>query len=102
MQIFYFLLGALTIAGGVQGFLAGSKASLIAAGILGGLIVAGGVLLGSQPTLAMILALVGSLGIAGKFVPDFLKKGRALWPAGTLALLSVIGIVWTIVGLVQK
>ena len=96
MQIFYFVFGAITIAAGVQGMLAGSKVSLIAAGILGGLILAGGFLLPTNTTVALILALIGSVGIAGKFIPTFLKKGRAIWPAGTLAILSVISIAITI------
>ncbi|MDB6173887.1 MAG: Transrane protein [Chthoniobacteraceae bacterium] len=102
MQIFFYVFGAVTIAAAVQGAVAGSIISLIAGGILGALVLAGGYLLPTQPTTALILALVGSIGIAGKFVPTYLKKGRAIWPAGILALLSVIGIIVAIVGFVQK
>ncbi|MES2569663.1 MAG: TMEM14 family protein [Verrucomicrobiota bacterium] len=102
MQIFYYLFGSITIAAGIQGAMAGSKVSLIAGGILGLLIVAGGHLLPSHPTAALVLALIGCLGVAGKFVPTYLKKGRAIWPAGILAILGIIGILVTIVGFVQR
>ncbi len=90
MQIFYYLFGAITLAAAFQGALAGSMISLVAGGILGALIIAGGFLWGS--TTGVILAMLGSFGIAGKFLPDFFKKGRVLWPAGVLGLLGVVGI----------
>jgi uncharacterized membrane protein (UPF0136 family) len=102
MQFFYYLFGAITIAAAVQGALAGSPISLVAGGILGALIVAGGYLWNSNVPLGMILALVGSIGIAGRFVPAFLKKGYVIWPAGTLALLSVVGVVLAIVALATR
>ncbi len=101
MQIFFYLFGAITIAGAIQGFMAGSKASLIAGGILGTLILVGAFLSKSNPMVGLILVMVGSLGIAGKFVPNFFK-GFAIWPAGTLALLSVIAIVLATIALVKK
>jgi hypothetical protein len=96
---YYFIFGAIIIAAGFQGFLKGSKASLIAALILGGLVIAGTILGG---TIGSILALVGSLGIAGKFLPAFLKakdKGAALWPAGVLGIMAVVALVMIIRGL---
>jgi hypothetical protein len=75
MQYFYFLFGAVTIAAAIQGAIAGSMVSLIAGGLL---------------------------GVAGKFVPDFLKKGYAIWPAGVLGVLGVIGVVLTLVGFFRK
>jgi uncharacterized membrane protein (UPF0136 family) len=102
MQYFHFLFGAITLAAAIQGGLAGSKISLIAGGILGALVIAGGALSNSHSTLALILALVGSLGVTGKFLPDFLKKGYAIWPAGVLAALGVISVILTVVGLIRK
>jgi hypothetical protein len=93
MNNFFLIFGVIIIAAGFQGFLKGSKASLIAAGILGGLVIAGTLVGG---TLGTVLALVGSLGIAGKFVPGFMKakdKGAALWPAGVLSVLSLVALV---------
>ncbi len=100
MQNFYFVFGLITLAAAIQGAIAGSKISLIAGGVLGGLVLAGGCLYGS--TLALILALIGSLGIAGKFMPDFLKKGKKIWPAGTLGLLGVVSLVLTVLTFVRR
>lgn len=104
LKPYLFIFGAIVIAAGIQGMLAGSMISLIAAGILGGLILAGGFMLGTKTTVALILALIGSVGVAGKFLPTFLKssnKGAAIWPAGVLAILSVIGIVLTVMQLIR-
>lgn len=99
LKTYLLIFGAIILAGGFQGFLKGSKASLIASAILGGLVIAGALLLGSSTTLALILALVGSLGIAGKFVPGYMKAGdkvAALWPAGVLGALSVVALVMVV------
>ena len=90
---YLFVFGVIIIAAGIQGFLKGSKASLIAAGILGALVLVGSQLAG---TVGAILALVGSLGIAGKFVPAFFKapdKAKAIWPAGILGAMAIAAIV---------
>lgn len=96
LKTYLFVFGIVVVAAGVQGFLKGSKASLIAAGALGALILIGAYLLGEKPTVGFILALVGALGIAGRFIPAFLKasdKAAAIWPAGVMAILSVIALV---------
>ena len=97
---YLFVFGVIIIAAGVQGFLKGSKASLIAAGILGALVLVGSQMAG---TLGAVLALVGSLGIAGKFVPAFLRapdKGKAIWPAGILGAMAVVAIILIIRALI--
>ena len=99
LKTYLLIFGALILAGGIQGLLAGSKASIIAASILGGLVIAGALLQASSPTAGNIMVLVGAAGIAGKFVPGFLKaanKGAALWPAGVLGLLGVVALVWVV------
>ena len=99
LNTYLLIFGALILAGGIQGLLAGSKASIIAASILGGLVIAGALLQASSPTAGNIMVLVGAIGIAGKFVPGFLKaanKGAALWPAGVLGLLSIVALVWVV------
>ncbi len=105
LKTFLLIFGVVVIAGGVQGFLAGSKASLIAAGILGALIIAGALLLGQKPTMGLVLALVGAVGVAGRFVPAYLKaddKLGALWPAWVMAVLSVVALAWVIKTLAGK
>jgi len=96
LKNYLLVFGIIIVAAGFQGFLKGSKASLIAASILGGMVIAGSLLLLSNTTVALVLALVGSLGIAGKFLPGYLKaadKGKALWPAGVLGVLSIVALV---------
>lgn len=101
-KTYYFIFGAITVAAAIQGAMAGSMISLVAGGVLGGLILAGGFLLAAKTQLALILALVGAIGVAGKFIPDFFKKGHAIWPAGTLGLLSLISIGLTIAAFAKK
>jgi hypothetical protein len=70
---------------------------MIAAGILGGCVLVGAHL-GSM--LGTVLILVGSAGVAGKFLPAFLKaknKAGALWPAGVLGVMGAVAIVWVLV-----
>jgi hypothetical protein len=105
LKTYFFIFGVIILAAGVQGLLAGSVVSIIAAGILGALVIIGGALLGTKTTLALVLALVGALGIAGKFLPAFLKapdKGAVIWPAGILAILAVISILLTIGAFIRR
>ena len=99
------VFGAVILAAGIQGLLAGSVVAIIASGVLGGLVLAGAFLLSTKMTVALILALIGALGIAGKFLPAFLKapdKAAAIWPAGILAILAVISLVLTMQALLKK
>jgi uncharacterized membrane protein (UPF0136 family) len=97
-----FLFGALTIAGGVVGYVkAKSKASLIAGGISGLLLLVAAYLMNSGHFLAgQILALVLSVLLAGRFVPAFLKTRKPM-PAGLMSVLSVIGIILGILSFVS-
>jgi len=89
---YYFVFGALTIAGGVMGFVkAQSKPSLIAGGVSGALLIAAGALFGGHLAAALWLGLVVSALLAGRFVPAFLKK-RAFMPGGMMSVLSLIGL----------
>jgi uncharacterized membrane protein (UPF0136 family) len=101
LPVYFLLFGVLTIAGGVIGFVkAKSKASLIAGGISGVLLLVAVYLLSSESFKGgVILALVVSLLLAGRFVPAFLKT-RAPMPAGMMSVLSVIGLILAIVALV--
>lgn len=105
LKPYLFIFGAVILAAGVQGLLAGSVVSIIAAGVLGGLVLAGAYFLGTNTTMALVFALIGALGIAGRFLPTFLKapdKAAAIWPAGILAILAVISLVLTIMAFVRR
>lgn len=93
-KIYFFVFGALTVLGGLMGFIKKkSRASLIAGGMTGALlIVAGGLMQDGRAQAGLILGLVVSLALAGQFVPKFLRT-RSMMPAGMMAVLSVIGLV---------
>ena len=102
VRIYYFIFGALTIAGGVMGFVkAHSKASLIAGGVSGVLLLLAGWLVREKIYVGLGLGLVVSLALAGRFVPAFLETKKVM-PAGMMSVLSVIGIVLTAVALARK
>ncbi len=100
---FYFIFGALTILGGVMGFVkAGSKASLIAGGVSGVLILVAGWLVSKGSTQAgLILGLVISGVLEMRFLPAFVKTKKVM-PAGMMAVLSMIGSVLSILALVKR
>ena len=101
-RIYYFIFGALTIAGGVMGFVkAGSKASLIAGGVSGVLLLVAGWLVRDKVYVGLGLGLVISLALAGRIVPSFLETKKFM-PAGMMAILSAIGIVITALALARK
>jgi len=99
---FYFLYGALTIAGGVIGYLkAGSMASIIAGGISGALILVAAFLLRSNVTVGLVVGGVISLALLGRFGPAFLSTSKWM-PAGMMAILSAISLGLTIAAFVKK
>ncbi|MEQ1860703.1 MAG: hypothetical protein ABMA13_12280 [Chthoniobacteraceae bacterium] len=102
----YLIYGIIVLAAAIQGGFKGSAVSVLAGGILGVLIVAGGAFLGAKPepklTAGLICGLIGALGVAGKFLPDFFKKGYVIWPAGVLGFLAVACVALSIAGFVKK
>jgi uncharacterized membrane protein (UPF0136 family) len=102
-RIYLFVFGVLAIAGGIVGFVkAQSRASLIAGGISGLLLLVAGYLMGSgNLSIGLILGIVVSVALAGRFVPSFIKTKKVM-PAGLMALLSVAGIVLTALGFLQR
>ena len=102
-KIYFFIYGALTIIGGLIGYLkAGSKASIIAGGISGLLLLLAGYLVTSgkiQP--GFILGLVIAIALAGRFAPGFFSS-RKFMPAGMMTILSLLGIGVAVMGLLKK
>lgn len=100
---FYFIFGTLTILGGVMGFVkAGSKASLIAGGVSGALIlVAAWLIVTGNEQAGLILGLVVSSMLEVRFLPAFLKTKKPM-PAGMMAALSMIGTVLSVLAFVRK
>lgn len=100
-RYYLFVFGVLTIAGGVMGFVkAKSKASLIAGGISGLVLLACGYLVSSGPfaRVGLVVGLVVSLALAGRFVGAF-RKSKKFMPAGLMAILGVAGVVVTALAL---
>ena len=101
-KIYFIIFGLLTIAGGVMGYVkAGSMASIIAGSISGILLLVAAFLLPSNLALALGLAALVSLALAGRFVPAFIKTGHFM-PAGMMSILSMIGLVVAIAAWIKK
>jgi uncharacterized membrane protein (UPF0136 family) len=101
-KIYFIVFGALTIVGGIVGYLkAGSVASIIAGSITGVLLLVAAFLLPEHHAIGLATALIVSILLAAQFVPKFLRTGRVM-PAGMMSILSVIGIIAAIVAWVKK
>lgn len=101
-RIYFIVFGALTIIGGIVGYLkAGSVASIIAGSIAGVLLLVAAFLLSEHRTIGLATALIVSLLLVAQFVPKFLRTGRVM-PAGMMSILSAIGIIAVIVAWVKK
>jgi uncharacterized membrane protein (UPF0136 family) len=101
-KIYYFIFGALTIVGGVMGFVKkASKISLIAGGLCGVLLLIAGLMLRDKPQAGLILGGVVSLALAAQFLPAFLNKLNWM-PAGMMTVLSILGIIATLVGFAKR
>jgi len=101
-RIYFIVFGALTIVGGIVGYLkAGSVASIVAGSITGVLLLVAAFLLPEHRTIGLATALIVSLLLAAQFIPKFLRTGRIM-PAGMMSILSAIGIIAVIVAWVKK
>ena len=94
-KFYYLIFGLLTIVGGYMGFRAGHSASLIAGGISGALLLVASFLIPGKLQVAFVIGLIVSVALAGKFLPAFIEK-KAIFPAGVMALLSIISLVVTL------
>ncbi len=102
-KIFYFIFGVLTILGGVMGYVkAGSLVSLIAGSVSGLLLLgAGGLLLSGKLDIGLILGVLITVALAGQFVPKVMQ-GRAAPHIIAMAVLSIVGIILTLISFSKK
>ena len=70
----------LVVIGGVQGFMAGSAASLIAAVVSGALLLYSRWLWGEKNLAGLIVGLVVSIALFGRFASVAVKDGLTMWP----------------------
>jgi uncharacterized membrane protein (UPF0136 family) len=99
VRIYLYVFGALTIAGGIMGYVkANSRPSLIAGVSSGVLLAFAAYLVGAKGMIGLLLGLVVSLPLAGRFVSSF-RKTKKVMPAGLMAVLSIAGVALTIAGL---
>jgi uncharacterized membrane protein (UPF0136 family) len=92
-QIYYYFFGLVAIAGGAMGYArAKSKASLIAGGVSGALLIIAGILSPSVP--GFILALIVSILLLAHFGRSYAAKKKPM-PAIPMIVLSGICIVLT-------
>jgi uncharacterized membrane protein (UPF0136 family) len=101
-KIYFVIYGALTIIGGLIGyFKAGSVISAVSGTIAGLLLLLAAWLLTSNQMAGLLIALIVSLLLAGRFVPKFLSTGKIM-PAGMMSLLSVVGLVFVVAAWLKR
>ena len=101
-RLYFFIFGALTIIGGVIGYVkAGSLPSIIAGTITGLLLLLAAWILPSNRMIGLVTALIVSLLLAAQFIPKFIRTGKMM-PAGLMSILSAIGIIVLIVAWLKK
>jgi uncharacterized membrane protein (UPF0136 family) len=101
-KIYFLVFGALTIIGGVIGYVkAGSLPSIIAGSITGVLLLVAGALLPEHRAIGLATGFFVSLLLAAQFVPKFIRTYKAM-PAGMMSILSLIGLVVALVAWIKK
>ena len=96
-RIYFIVFGVLTIAGGIVGYVkAGSVVSIIAGSISGVLLLIGAFILPQYRIAGLVVALIVSLLLAGRFIPTYFRTGKMM-PAGLMTVLSVLGIIAAVV-----
>jgi uncharacterized membrane protein (UPF0136 family) len=93
---FFLLFGLLSIAGGLLGWKkAGSKASLIAGGLSGLLLlIAAATVLSQEVESGLVVGGITALLLAGRFVPAFLRTKKWM-PQGMMAGCAVVALALT-------
>ena len=101
-KVYYIIFGVITLLGGIIGYIkAKSRVSLISGIVCAAGLVTAALLIQTSLTIALVIGLLVSITLAGKFVPDFIHK-KALFPGGIMALLSIASIVITLLALNRK
>ncbi len=92
----------LVVIGGIQGMMAGSAASLIAAVISAALLLYSRWLWGEKNLPGLIVGLVVSIALLGRFASAAVTKGLTMWPGGVVIFFSVVTIVVLIAAFLQE
>jgi uncharacterized membrane protein (UPF0136 family) len=101
-KLYFLIFGALTILGGIIGYVkAGSLPSIIAGAITGVLLIIAGALLPQHRAAGLATAFVISLLLAAQFVPKFIRTAKVM-PAGLMSILSVIGLIVAVIAWLKK
>ncbi len=101
-KIYYFIFGALTIAGGIMGFVKKhSYASLIAGGLSGVLLLIAALLLKDKPQSGLILGGIASLALLGWAAQNFMLKYKWM-PHGMILVFGVVGLILTLLAFAGK
>ena len=108
-EIYYLVFGALTLLGGIVGYLKAKSLPSLILGVLYGvaLIAAGILLFNGQPDhlknvkVGLIVGLLATAGLAGQFIPKVMVN-RAAPHVIVMALLSAIGMVLTLIAFSGK
>jgi len=101
-RLYFLIFGALTIIGGIVGYVkAQSVPSIIAGTITGILLLVAGWVLPEHRAAGLVTALIISLVLAAQFVPKLIRTGKVM-PAGVMSILSVIGLIVALVAWFKK
>jgi len=92
----------LVVIGGIQGMMAGSAASLIAAVISGALLLYSRWLWGEKNLAGLIVGLVVSIALFGRFASVAVRDGLTMWPGGVVIFSSVVTIIVLIAAFLQE
>lgn len=101
-KIYFIVYGVLTIVGGLIGyFKAGSAISAISGGIAGILLLVAAWLLPGNQLAGLLIALIVSLFLVGRFLPKFIGTGKVM-PAGMMSLLSIVGLIFVVAAWLKR